>query len=278
MTSKAFKEQFIPIALTVVIFFILSGVLYFQILFLNKISNKDIILQLRWQDVLIGLTIYLKTSVDFAIFIGNLMSAYPGWKNRIAIETGTALGNTIGTLIILSIWNFFREVEWLLAIMIIIASLVLLRLADDGLDHAKVDLHKYRQWFKKFLLSLDGNLAKLNDRINIVLKYIVPHATMKPIKGLTLAGLLATSFTIPFILGLDDFAGYVPLFSIINVFGFAVGVFAGHMILNMALFLSPSKTIKIVKEPVISFLGSLFFIGLAIWGFYEAFKLLFGVH
>lgn len=278
MNKKLVKEQLIPIILTVVIFGGLSLILYLQILFLNTLSKQDIALHLRWTDVLVGLTIYLKTSVDFAIFIGNLMVAYPGWKGRIAIEIGTALGNAVGTLIILAIWNFFREVEWLLALMILIASLVLFRLAEDGLEHAKVDMDKYRVWFRNFLFHFDKNLGKLNDQANRILKYIVPHASMKPRTGLTFAGLFAASFTIPFILGLDDFAGYVPLFSIVNVFGFAIGVFAGHMILNMALFISPHKTVKAVKQPVISFLGSLVFVGLAIWGFYEVLKILYPIH
>lgn len=275
MKKKLFQEQFIPVGLTVVIFVVLAAILYLQLVFLNTLTKQDIILQLRLQDILVGLTIYLKTSVDFAIFIGNLMGAYPGWKGRIAIETGTAVGNAVGTLIILTIWNFFREIEWLLALMIFIASLVLLRLAEDGLVHAKEELHLYRSWFRRTIVVMDKFLIKINDVNERFLKYLIPHATMKPKHGLAFMGLLAASFTIPFILGLDDFAGYVPIFSIINVFGFAVGVFAGHMILNMALFLSPGKTIKAVKQPLISFLGSVVFIGLAVWGFFEAYRILF---
>jgi hypothetical protein len=88
-------------------------------------------------------------------------------------------------------------------------------------------------------------------------------------------GLFIASFTIPFILGLDDFAGYVPLFSIVNVFGFSIGVFLGHMILNMALFIAPAKTIKAVKNPIISLAGSVVFVGLGLWGLFEVAKLLF---
>jgi cadmium resistance protein CadD (predicted permease) len=78
--------------------------------------------QLRWGDVLVGITIYLKTSIDFAIFIGRLMQKYQGWKNRIMIEIGTALGNITGTLVILVLWDIFREVKFLMAIMIVIAA------------------------------------------------------------------------------------------------------------------------------------------------------------
>jgi uncharacterized membrane protein len=59
------------------------------------------------------------------------------------------------------------------------------------------------------------------------------------------------------------------------VFGFSIGVLAGHMILNAFLFVSPNKTIAIVKNSIVSFLGSLAFIALAIWGFWEVYKLLF---
>lgn len=270
------KNQSLPIILTVVVFGALCGILYGFIILLNKLTGTDIVLQVRWSDVLVGLTIYLKTSVDFALIIGNLMSEYNGVKNRIAIEVGTAVGNALGTLIVLTIWNFFRDVEWLLAIMIFIAALVLLRLAQDGFEHVHQWDAKFPGWFKNFSSGLELVLTKINGFVAPALKYIIPHPTLTPTKGLTFVGLFVASFTIPFILGLDDFAGYVPLFSIVNVFGFAVGVFAGHMILNMALFISPKKTIVAVKNPLISFAGSIVFIGLAIWGFYEVFKLLFG--
>ena len=52
-----------------------------------------------------------------------------------AIEIGTALGNGLGTIIVLIIWTFFKEVEWLLAIMILLAALVLFELAFASLEH-----------------------------------------------------------------------------------------------------------------------------------------------
>jgi hypothetical protein len=86
-------------------------------------------------DVLIGLTIYLKTSIDFALLIGILMEKYPGIKNQIIIQSGTTLGNAIGTMVVLVIWFFFKEVFWLLALMIFFASLVLIELAQTSLEH-----------------------------------------------------------------------------------------------------------------------------------------------
>jgi len=98
---------------------------------------------------------------------------------------------------------------------------------------------------------------------------------MKPGVSKTWSGLFLSSLTIPFILGLDDFAGYVPIFNIVNVFGFSIGVLFGHMVLNIFLFISPQRTIKVVKNPLVSFFGSIAFILLGLWGLYEIIRILF---
>ncbi len=262
-----YPNQAIPLSLTAVVFAI--GVLLLLIVtcLLNLLPfiAESVFLTIHPADVLIGLTIYLKTSIDFAIFIGRLMQNYPGWRNRIAIEVGTALGNILGTLAILVVWDIFREVRPLMAGMIILASLVLLRLAEDGLEHA-VRL--------PFSRKLEHALQIINRAVAPMLNRIIPHNTFDLSQKRDFKGLFLLSFTVPFILGSDDFAGYIPLFNIVNVIGFATGVFLGHMLLNIALFLSPKKTIIAVKNPYISFLGSLAFILLAIWGLREAFHLL----
>ena len=143
--NHMFPDKTVPLALTAVVFLFMCVLLYAELLLLNKfvLSRETIKLHLRWSDIAIGMTIYLKTSIDFAIFIGRLMDKYPGWKNRIAIEIGTALGNTLGTLGILIVWDIFREVRFLMAGMILLAALVLLRLAEEGLDHVKDEQGKY---------------------------------------------------------------------------------------------------------------------------------------
>lgn len=270
--SQTAKEQFIPLFLTVLTFLGLWAFLYGFIFILNLFPATEYIsLTLRKRDILVGLTIYLKTSVDFAIFIGNVMKSNPGWKKRIAIELGTAVGNAAGTLVVLTIWNFAREVKLLMAIMIFLASLVLLRMAQESLEEftqsesriAKAHVHKLTFWLKT-----------LNRFFSPLLKRLVPHVGIMNMKTLSFWNLAFFSFTIPFILGLDDFAGYIPLFSIINVYGFAIGVFLGHMVLNLALFLSPKKTVHVVQLPLILLAGGLAFVAIAAWGFYEVFHLL----
>src|SRR5690349_10198911 len=100
------SKQVIPLCLTLITFGILSLILFLFIHLLNLFPlSKKIIPEIQISDILVGLTIYVKTSVDFALFIGNLMSKNPGVKNRIAIEIGTAFGNAAGTLFVLIIWT-----------------------------------------------------------------------------------------------------------------------------------------------------------------------------
>ena len=89
--SPVFPNQVVPLLLTFVVCAAGVGVLFLEIKLLNLfvVAREPIVPVLRLSDILIGMTIYLKTSIDFAIFIGRLMQQYPGWKNRILIEIGT---------------------------------------------------------------------------------------------------------------------------------------------------------------------------------------------
>ncbi|NDD84196.1 hypothetical protein EBZ38_07980, partial [bacterium] len=136
----------------------------------------------------------------------------------------------------------------------------------------------YPKWFRLVVIYFSKFIRSINKVTSPLLKKIIPSQSLNVTTKNTFIALLATSFTVPFILGLDDFAGYVPLFNVVNVFGFGIGVFVGHMILNILLYISPKKTIAAVKNPIISFAGSIAFMILAGWGIIEAIKLLSGHH
>lgn len=274
-TKQHLRDQGIALTLTVVTFAVLVALLSLEIHLLNRFSVEKIDIHIRPQDIVIGMTIYLKTSIDFAIFIGRLMNQNKGLKGRIGIEIGTALGNATGTFAILAIWTFFKDIHWLLAIMVFIAGLVLFRLAEEGLSHVDHENKKYPTWFRHSVHNFERTIVAVNKFTNPLLSKIVPSHSLKAEPSKTFRALLIMSFMVPFILGLDDFAGYVPLFNVVNVYGFAIGVFFGHMILNILLYLSPKRTIKAVKNPIISLIGSIAFIILGVWGLVEAFKLIF---
>lgn len=270
-----YYQQIIPVILTFVVCGFLILLLWLEVLILNKFISEPISTSVRWSDILVGLTVYLKTSIDFAIYIGRMMDKNPGLKGRIGIEIGTAMGNALGTMLILLIWAFFKEIDWLLGIMVLLAGLVLMRLAQDGVNFIDTEDPTYPKLFRQIVKKLKWILGSWNKIVEPFLSKIVPSHSLKAVTKNTLIGLLALSFTVPFILGLDDFAGYIPLFNIVNVFGFGIGVIVGHMILNIFLYISPKRTIAAVKNPVVSFIGSIAFIFLAVWGFVEAYKLLF---
>lgn len=274
--NSPFLSQFVPIALTGVVMAGFLALLHAAIVVFNLIpSSEKIYLEIRWVDVLVGSTIYLKTSIDFAIFIGRMMAANPGWRNRVALEIGTAAGNTVGTIAIIGLWVTLKHVDLLLAIMVFVASLVLFELAHGSLEH-------FSNWqsqgtLKHLLFSLmHGILDRVKTVIDPVLRRVMPDlgSAMKGKASLPWPQLLIFSASVPFILGLDDFAGYVPLFSVVNVYGFAIGVIASHTLLNIALFLSPKKTTNIVKNEIVSFLGAVAFIGLGIYGLIETYRII----
>lgn len=321
---KNFKSfllnQVFSIGLAFGTFCLLCLLYYGQITFLNSLADnfkiEKIILQINWSDVLVGLTIYLKTSIDFALLISLLINQYKGLKNRAIIEIGTALGNGIGTMAVLVVWFFFKEVVWLLALMIFLASLVLFKLALTSLEHLEIEEvenqteqnksnhepitlksatnleinpenspnftikkesqnnnSKYNLFIKQISQFLTSFLTPLNRFISPIVSRITPDLTFDNKKRGT-KSLIWASFTIPFILGLDDFAGYVPLFSTVKVFGFGLGVFLGHFILNFLLFLNPNWTMRFIKNSLIAILGSIAFILLGFWGIWEVIHLL----
>ena len=271
---KVIIQQFVPILLTVLTFLGLSTVLYGLLLLLNSLNlGTPIVMDFRRREVLVGIVIYLKTAVDFAIFIGNLMHSNPGWKKRIAIELGTALGNGIGTFLILIVWTVFKNIPLLMIAMIFIASVVLLRMAEESLEEFLKQKNSFIK-IKKSVGLLQSQLNFVNRIFRPILRFFVPNLNLTKTKKLSFMNLVVFSFTIPFVLGLDDFAGYIPLFTVINVFGFSIGVLFGHMLLTIGLFAFPKKTVELVKHPFVLILGGIAFIGLGLYGFYESIHIL----
>lgn len=270
--------QIIPLSLTVLVLGALVFLLRISLGALNLLPIQPLSLSLRWFDVLVGATIYLKTSIDFALLMGRLMAAHPGWRRRVAIEIGTALGNAVGTIAIIAIWVVFKDVQLLLALMIFLAALVLFELAHEGLEHF-TSWESQKGIKRSLFVSLRALLGGIKKLTHPLLSRIMPDLgeNLSGKSSLSWIGLLTFSMSVPFILGLDDFAGYVPLFSIVNIYGFAVGVLSAHTILNIALFLSPTRTIRAVKNAWISLLGTLVFIGLAVYGLVETGKIIAGL-
>jgi hypothetical protein len=268
--SRIIIGKIIPILLTFLTFFVLSTVLYGLLLALNSLNlNSPIVLDFRRRELLFGIAVYLKTAIDFAIFMGNLIHSNPGWKKKIAIAFGTALGNALGTFLILTIWTVFREFNILMIIMIFIASVALLRMAEESLE----EFLKQKKSFIKIRMPvslLQEQLNVVNTIFRPILKFFVRDLNLTKTKKLSFANLIVFSLTIPFILGINDFSAYIALSQYINVFGFSLGILFGHMLLTIGLFANPKLTVSFVKHPFILISGALGFIAIGLFGFYQS--------
>lgn len=275
--NKRFIEKIIPVILTVLTFFVLSTLLYGVLLILDSLHLQyPIILDFRKRELLFGILIFLKTAIDFAIFMGNLMHTNPGWKKKIAIAFGTSIGNAFGTFLILTVWTLFKEIPALMVISILLSNVILLKLSEESFEL----FLKQKRSFIKIRMPvnlLQNQLDFVNNLFRPILRFFVPDLNLTRTKKLSFINLIVFSFTIPFILGINDFAGYIPLFEYVNVFGFTLGVMLGHMFLTIGLFALPKKTVDIVKHPIVLIGGGLAFLSIGIFGFYEAFKILLSI-
>lgn len=270
---KNFIEKFIPVLLSALTFIILSTLLYGVLLILDSFNLQyPIILDFGKREVLFGILIFLKTAIDFAILMGNLMHTNPGWKKKIAIAIGTSLGNAFGTFFMLTVWSLFKEIPILMIISILLSSIILLKLSEESFEL----FLKQKKSFIKIRMPvnlLQNQLDFINNLFRPLLKFFVPDLNLTRTKKLSFINLIIFSFTIPFILGINDFAGYIPVFEYVNVFGFTLGVMLGHMFLTIGLFIIPRKTVSIVKHPIVLIGGGLAFLCIGIFGFYEAVKI-----
>ncbi len=274
--KKVFIRKIVPILLAIFTFLGLATALYGILLILDSLPlTYPLILDFRRREVLIGVVIYLKTAIDFAILMGNLMHTNPGWKKRIAIGLGTAMGNAFGTFLVLTVWTLAKEFKILIMVFVFISSVILLRLAEESFEEflkqkksfIKIDI-------RKPVSLLQDQLDFVNRLFRPILKFFVTDLNLTKTKRLSFANLVIFSFTIPFILGVNDFSAYIPMFAYINVFGFTLGILSGHMLLTIGLFAFPKKTVVFVKHPLVLIGGGLAFIGIALFGFWQAFGIL----
>lgn len=271
LMKNIFSKQFLPNILTVLTFFILATLLYALLLIIDFFPLKQpVVLDFRNREILFGILVYLKTAIDFAIFIGNLMHTNPGWKKRVAIALGTSIGNSAGTFLILSFWTIFSQIPFLMIIMIFVASVVLFKMAEESLENFLEQKRSFTKLdLRRPVTLLQQQLDGINQLFRPILRFFVPSLNLTRTEKLSFTNLVVFSFTIPFVLGLDNFSAYIPFYASVNVFGFTLGILLGHMLLTIGLFSFPGKTVAVVKHPLVLMVGGVAFVGLGIYGLYK---------
>ncbi len=260
--EKPIITQGLPLAISLVSAFIFIGFLVLNIYAINSTFPREpVLFQLRLFDFLIGVYLYLKTSIDFALFIGSMMSTNRGWKNRIGIEWGTTLGNFAGTILVIWIWSIFRSIGQIYeGIIVILASLVLLELASGSMIRLKNAGWDKKQGFAGTFYNIFNRLLGVRSYTSHFLGWMPDvEGAMSGKKAPNTRSLLLYSFWIPFILGSDDFASYISVFSVVNVVSFAIGVIAAHSLLLILLFAYPKKVENFMEKPGFSALAVITF-------------------
>ncbi len=258
------KKQLIPIVLSFTLFAIFSVSTYGILFGLNLFVSEPLKISIVITQFLLGIFIYLKTSVDYALFVGGLMEKNPGIKNRIAMNVGTQIGCFIGVTAIVVLWTFFREIHWLMAILLIVAGMILIGLGDGSQEH----FESLPGWVKR-PLEVFFNLTR---PIVSLFTFFMPDSEMSP-KAMSWGRLFFISGIIPFALGADDLAGYMVLLTATNVFSLLLGIYFGDAIIDIALFAKPEWTVAVVKNRWVSYLGAVFFVFLAVMSFIHAVSL-----
>lgn len=230
------------ITLTFYVFFILAILLFLVIYLINLINPKNtIVIKIIPIDILFGLFIYLKTSVDFVVFATNFIKKHRGEKAMELFSLGTSLGNGVGIFLVIFIWSLIKNIKPLLIFSVIVASSFLIYIGNKNL----FDFFKRRA-------NLKTNFT--NNQINTHLNTFL------------------FSLKLPFILGIDDFAGYIPLFNILNITSFSIGVLLGHCIL-VSLILANEKLLrKIVQLRFFDLIGAILFLSIGIFGIIHIFN------
>ena len=261
------ENQIVPIVVSLGGAIVFVGLTFLTILLLNSVDgiNNKINLEISFIQIFLGMFIYLKTAVDYAIFVGMMMEKNAGMYKRIAMNAGTSVGCYIGVSLILVLWYFFKEINWLMFILLIISGAVLLSLGDASQEH-----------FGKINKMLKRPIELFFNFVRPVVKaltFFMPEGNFKP-KKMRVWQLFLFSGLLPFLLGADDLAGYMALMNPINVFSLLIGIYFADAIIDILLFCNRNLTIKIVKNKWIIYIGTIFFIVLAFISFYGAIKII----
>ncbi len=121
------------------------------------------------------------------------------------------------------------------------------------------------------------NLAKtltVMHSVTTIFTFWIPELGSPKVKKMNLKTLTTWSFLLPFIIGLDDFVGYMGAMTIYNVFSLLVGIYFADILIDILIFVSPTFTKKMVESSILSILAAFAFIYLAYKSYSESFILL----
>lgn len=242
------------------IFFIKDGI--------NPLSSNKIHIVFYPTDFFVGFLLYFVTAIDYALIIGRMQTANPGNKARLIMNVFTCLGCFVGVTLILFLWGFAKEVSLIILPLLIFAGAVMVKLAYEGRSY-------YQQSPKINNIVKNLTTATLNVLYypTRVFSFWLPELGSPNVQKMTIAHLAKWSFLLPFIIGLDDFIGYMGAMTLYNTFSLIAGIYFADIVIDILIFFSPKFTSKMVESPYLSLFASYAFLYLAYKSFSEAYIL-----
>lgn len=267
-------NQTFPVVVCATLFFLFIGLsLIFIQRFINPFSSEKILIELHLFDVLVGFFLYFVTAVDYALIIGRMQNVNKGLKARFTMNVFTCVGCFVGVTLVLFLWGFAKEVDWLIVALLIFAGSVMVKLAFEGLEYFQ---HSPSIW--KPLRTVTSTVVIWFHHLTQGLTFWIPELGSPAVKTMSLGQLATWSFLLPFIIGLDDFVGYMGAMTIYNVFSLLVGIYAADIVIDILIFVSPTFTKKMVESAVLSLIATYAFLYLMYKSFSEAFLIVQHTH
>ena len=219
-------------------------------------------------DFAVGFFLYFVTAVDYALIIGRIQAVNSGSKARFIMNVFTCVGCFVGVTLVLFLWGFAKEINWLIFPILIFAGAVMLKLAQENIEY-----FENSNIIPKFVRVVTAKTLNLGGKIAKPFVFWVPELSTPKAEKMSLTAIAKWSFFLPFIIGVDDLIGYLGAMTIYNVFGLLVGIYTADILIDILIFVSPKLTKKLVENSYISLLASYAFIYLAYKSYSESFHI-----
>jgi len=152
---------------------------------------------------------------------------------------------------------------------LIFAGAVMIKLAHEGQEYYE-DAKQIPAAFRNITIKT----LTFFYSVTRFATFWIPELSGPKVKKMNVIHLAKWSFILPFIIGLDDFIGYMGAMTIYNVFSLLFGIYLADIVIDIIIFVSPSFTKKLVESPSLSFVATYAFIYLAYKSFSESYILL----
>jgi hypothetical protein len=262
----------VVVCLSLLAFFIWAS-MWFITNWINPYSAEQISLRVQPVDAAVGFFLYFVTAVDYALIIGRMQNSNPGLQARFVMNVCTCVGCFVGVSLVLFVWGFAKEVDWLIIALMIFAGSVMVKLAHEGLEYFE-DAKSIPWIFRSITAKLVTTLYTLTDSLT----FWIPELASPNVKRVPIGQLAMWSFLLPFIIGLDDFVGYMGAMTIYNVFSLLVGIYMADILIDILIFISPATTKKVVQSAVLSLVATYAFLYLMYKSYSEAVMLMLHTH